>query len=310
MPTLQHRLIRSTLASLVRPLRGAPVNINTLRRLMNMGSMVFYLPRDVETEPVQVGHVPAEWIIPRKADHNKVLLYFHGGGYAVGGTQTHRALVAEIAKQTGYCALLPEYRLAPEDPFPAAVQDAVLCYKWLLETGHAAEDIIIAGDSAGGGLSMACMLDARDKGLPMPGASVLISPWVDLTISQASVYENIDKSPILYLREMHAWAKNYAGDFPTDHPLVSPLYADLEGLPPILIQVSDTEVLVDEDTLLAKRAEEAGVDVELRIWSGLIHVWHIYWRYLPHARDAIKEIATFIGKHSPAEQTPPLRKQA
>ncbi|MEM0997834.1 MAG: alpha/beta hydrolase [Bacteroidota bacterium] len=303
-------MIRSALASLVKPLRGAPVAIPTLRRLMNVGARVFYPPRDVETEKFRIGQIPAEWIIPQVADHNKVILYFHGGGYAVGGTQTHRSLVGAIAKKTGFCALLPEYRLAPEDPFPAAVQDAVQCYRWLLDTGHAPEDIIIAGDSAGGGLSLACMLDARDKGLPMPSASFLIAPWVDLTISQSSVYENIDKSPILYLREMHAWAKNYAGDFPTDHPLVSPLFADLTGLPPLLIQVSDTEVLLDEDTLLARRAAEAGVEVDLRVWSNLMHVWHIYWRYLSHARGAIDEIGTFVAKHSPAEVTRPIAQPA
>lgn len=310
MPTLQHTLIRTTLSGLMKPIRGVSVTIPTLRTLMNLGSKVFFLPRDVETEKVRVGAISAEWLIPKEADHNKVLLFFHGGGYAVGSMQTHRSMVAEIAKQTGYCALLPDYRLAPENPFPAAVHDAVRCYQWLLDTGHDPADIIIGGDSAGGGLALACMLDARDKGLPMPGGSVLIAPWVDLTISQPSIFENIDKSPMLYLREMNAWAKNYAGDFPVTDPLISPLYADLEGLPPMLIQVSDSEVLFDEDTMLAQKAQKSGIDVDFRVWKGLIHVWHIYWRYLPQAKEAIREIAGFIAEQSPAEVSGEVLKQA
>jgi acetyl esterase/lipase len=310
MPSLQHRLIRTTLSGLMKPIRGVPVTIPTLRTLINLGSMVFFLPRDVETETVRIGKISAEWLLPKMADHNKVLLYFHGGGYAVGSTQTHRSLVAEIARQTGYCALLPEYRLAPENPFPAAVHDAVTCYRWLLDTGHDPADIVIAGDSAGGGLSLACMLEAREKGLPMPGASVLIAPWVDLTLSQPSILKNIDRSPMLFLREMQAWARIYAGDFSVTDPLISPLFADLSGLPPLLIQVSDTEVLVDEDTLLAQNAQKAGVPVDFHIWKGLIHVWHVYWRYLPQAREAITEIAEFIHRISPAELEVAGRKQA
>jgi acetyl esterase/lipase len=203
-------------------------------------------------------------------------------------------LVAEIARQAGICALIPEYRLAPEFPFPAALNDAVRCYEWLLETGHDPGDIVIGGDSAGGGLAVACLLAARDKGLPMPAAQVLISPWVDLTVSQPSIQKFMEKTPMFYLREMKAWARNYAGEYDRDHPLVSPLFADLNGLPPMLLQMSDTEVLVDEDLQLAERARAAGVSVDLQVSHGLMHVWHIYWRYLEQAREAITRIVTFI----------------
>ena len=261
---------------------------------------MFFLPWGVEREEIEIGNIPAEWIIPRKADHDKVLLYLHGGGYAVGGKQTHRAMVGQIAKEAGYCALLIEYRLAPEHPFPAALEDAVAAYQWLLDTGHAPEDIIIAGDSAGGGLSLATMLKLRELNISQPAGSILISPWVDLTISKASVYNYIDRSPMLFLREMKVWARNYAGEYPTDYPFISPLSADLTDLPPMLIQISDTEVLVDEGTELYYNAQNAGVDVTFQKYHGLIHVWQIYWRYLPMARDAIRKMVTFIDDLSPS----------
>ena len=268
--------------------------------MTDLGAMVFFMPWGVERESLKIGNIPAEWIIPQKADHNKVILYLHGGGYAIGSKQTHRSLVGQIAKKAGYCALLVEYRLAPEDPHPAALEDAIAAYRWLLETGHDPKDIVIAGDSAGGGLSLATMLQMREEGLPMPACSVLIAPWVDLTISQDSVYNHIDRSPMLFLREMKTWARNYAGIYPLDHPKVSPMYADLAGLPPMLIQVSDSEVLVDEDTILATKAKEAGVDVTFQQFNGLIHVWHVYWRYIPQARIAINKIVDHIDRFSPS----------
>jgi epsilon-lactone hydrolase len=273
-------------------------NIPVMRRFADLGSKVFFMPAGVDTEPVDVDHINSEWIIPKHANHNKVFLYLHGGGYALGSKATHRALVAEIARQVGFCALIPEYRLAPEFPFPAALNDALRCYEWLLETGHDPSDIVIGGDSAGGGLALATMIAARDKGLPLPAAQVLISPWVDLTVSQPSIYKFMEKTPMFYLREMKVWARNYADEHALDHPLISPLYADLQGLPPILLQMSDTEVLVDEDLLLAERAQAAGVPVDLQVSHGLMHVWHIYWRYLEQAREAITRIVTFIGEKS------------
>ena len=305
MPSIQHRLIRTTLGTIVGAIRGNEMSIRTLRRMTDLGALMFFMPWGVEREQIKIDHIPAEWIIPKTADHNKVLLYLHGGGYAVGSKQTHRAFVGQMAKQAGYCGLLIEYRLAPEDPHPAAVEDAVRAYQWLLETGHAPEDIVLAGDSAGGGLTLATMITLREMGLPQPVCSVLISPWVDLTISQDSVYKYVDRSPVIFLREMKAWARNYAGIYPLDHPTVSPLFADLEGLPPMLVQLSDSEVLVDEGRLLVEKARKAGVDVVYQEYKGLIHVWHIYWRYLPVARHAINKIVAYIDKFSPSEMRAP-----
>lgn len=301
MAGFQHRLIRSTLGTLVGAFRGNEMNIRQVRRMTDLGALMFFMPRGVERESIHIDHIPAEWIIPKEADHNKVMLYLHGGGYAVGSKQTHRSLVGQIAKQAGYCGLLIEYRLAPEHPHPAALEDAITAYQWLLDTGHDPKDIVLAGDSAGGGLSLATMISIREMGLPQPACSVLISPWVDLTISQDSVYKFVDRSPMLFLREMKSWARNYAGIFPLDHPLVSPLYADLHGLPPMLVQLSDSEVLVDEGTKVAKKAELAGVDVQFQKFKGLIHVWQIYWRYLPQAREAISKIVAYIDEYSPSK---------
>lgn len=301
MAGFRHRIIRRTLGTLVGAIRGSQYNIQKLRRMTDMGAMVFFMPWGVERESIHIDEVPAEWIIPHRADHNKVILYLHGGGYAVGSKQTHRSLVGQIAKKAGYCALLIEYRLAPENPYPAALEDAVRAYKWLLETGHDPKDIVIAGDSAGGGLSMATLLQIKEEGIPMPACSVLLSPWVDLTMSHDSVYNNIDRSPMLFLREMKAWARNYAGIYPLDHPQISPLFADLADLPPILIQLSDAEVLVDEGLALAEKGREAGIDITLEEYQGLIHVWHVYWRYLPKARQAIKGIVDYIDRFSPSE---------
>lgn len=301
MSSIQHTLLRTTLGTIVRTLRSAEMNITRLRRMTDLGSKVFFMPRGVELESIHIDHVPAEWVIPKRADHNKVMLYLHGGGYAVGGKQTHKALVGQMVKQAGYCGLLLEYRLAPENPYPAAIEDAVLAYEWLLNTGHYPEDIVIAGDSAGGGLAVATMLMIKSKGLPQPACSVLLSPWVDLTISQESVFKYIDRSPMIFLREMKAWARNYAGDEALDHPLISPLYADLSDLPPMMVQLSDSEVLADEGVALAKKAREAGVEVELDVWHGLIHVWQIYWRYLSQSKNAIDKMVDYINVHSPAD---------
>lgn len=299
MASLQHRVVRSALSAIFGSIRESGYSIPELRKALDMHSMVFFLPWGVETETIKIRHISAEWVIPRNADHNKVLLYLHGGGYAVGSARTHRALVGAIAKAAGFCALVPEYRLAPEHPFPAGLDDAVMVYEWLLETGHEARDIVVAGDSAGGGLALALMMELRSKGLPQPAAATLLAPWVDLGVSLPSVARLIDVNPTLYLREMKIWARNYAGDFPIEHPQISPMYADLRGLPPMLIQVSDMDALIDENTRLAENAKSAGVDVEVQMWKGMIHVWQIFWRELAEAQQAVDKMGAFIRKRSP-----------
>jgi epsilon-lactone hydrolase len=296
MSNLQHRLLRSALSALFGNIRRNGYSIPGLRKSLDAHSLTFFLPWGVETETIKVGRISAEWVLPSSADHNRVLLYLHGGGYTVGSAQTHRALVAAIAKSAGVCGLTPEYRLAPEHPFPAALEDVTATYQWLLQTGHAPEDIVVAGDSAGGGLCLALMQELRERGLPMPAGIALLAPWVDLHVDQPSVERLIDVNPTLYIREMKAWARHYAGDFPIEHPQISPLFADLTGLPPMLMQVSDMDALIDENLLLARRAQEAGVKLELQEWKGLIHVWQVFWRELPQAQEAVAKLGAFVKK--------------
>jgi acetyl esterase/lipase len=303
MSSLQHSLIKRALSSLFGGIRDNGFSIPELRKSLDMHSMVFFLPWGVETETMRLGNVAAEWIIPREADHDKVLLYLHGGGYQVGSIKTHRALVGAIAKSSGVCALIPEYRLAPEHPFPAALEDSLAAYKYLLETGHDPSDIVVGGDSAGGGLAVSLLLEIRDQNLPMPASAILLSPWVDLTVSQPSVLKLIDQSPTLFLREMRIWAKNYAGDFPLELPKISPMYADLKGLPSMLIQTSDADALIDENQMLAANARRDGVEVDLQVWPGMFHVWQVFWRELSQGQEAIDKLGAFVRKSSPG----PLR---
>lgn len=298
MSNLQHRLLRSTLSALFGSIRRNGYTIPGLRKSLDTHSLTFFLPWGVETETVKIGQISAEWVLPRNADHNKVLLYLHGGGYTVGSAQTHRALVGAIAKAAGVCGLTPEYRLAPEHPFPAALYDALATYEWLLQTGHLPEDIVVAGDSAGGGLTLALMQELRERQLPMPAGIALLAPWVDLHVELPSVARLIDVNPTLYIREMKAWARHYAGDFPLDHPQISPMFADLAGLPPTLMQVSDQDALIDENLILAQNAKQAGVALELQEWKGLIHVWQVFWRELPQAQEAVDKLGAFVKRVS------------
>lgn len=256
----------------------------------------FALPEGIATEAFTIDNIPAEWIIPKDARGNGVIYYLHGGGYFNGSIQAYRHVVSTLAEATGHKALLIEYRLAPEHPFPAGLDDAIAVYRWLLDEGHPAESIAIAGDSAGGGLSLATMLRLRDEDGPLPKCAVLISPWTDLKNAVASRGTRSDVEPVLSSSGAEDRALRYAGDPSNlEHPYVSPIYADLTELPPTLIQVGTEEILLDDSTIIADRMRDAGVDVSLDIWDGLFHVWHYYVGWLPEAEEAIDEVGAFIS---------------
>ena len=221
-------------------------------------------------------------------------MLFRSGGYAIGSPRSHRHLVAAIARAAGTSALLPDYRLAPEHPFPAALDDAVAAYRWLLERGIAPERIVVAGDSAGGGLTVATLLALRDRGLPRPAAGVCISPWVDLTCSGASYETKAAVDPIVTREGVAAMAQAYVGAGDPKAPLVSPLYADLVDLPPLLIQVGGDEVMLDDALSLGERARAAGVDVTVEEWPAMVHVWHWFLPMLDEAGRAIAVIGDFV----------------
>jgi len=249
--------------------------------------------KGVRHETVDISGMRAEWAIPQDAGDGRAILYLHGGAYVVGSIASHRTLVSQLAKEAGCRALSLEYRLAPENPFPAAVVDAVKAFKWLVTHGYEAGKIILAGDSAGGGLAVAAMLSLRDAGSPMPAAAVLLSPWTDLEVRGESVQVVGRRDPMLSARALRREARMYLGDEDPRHPLASPIYADLSGLPPMLVQAGTREILLDDARRLAQRAEDGGVDVELDVWEDMFHVWQFFTPLVPESNAALERLGRF-----------------
>lgn len=274
--------------------RFEPRPIHLVRERLDRWGSRLPLPQGTQVERVQIEHIPAEWVTPPRVTEDGVLLYLHGGGYSAGSAASHRGLVAQLAKAAGIRALVPEYRLAPEHPFPAALEDAVTVYKYLLRQGVPPHRIILAGDSAGGGLAVATLVALRDQGIPLPAGAVLLSPWTDLAGTGESLRTRAKQDPWLVPEGVRPVAALYHGDTPPTHPLVSPLYADLHGLPPMLIHVGDSEILLSDATRLAEKARQAGVPVSLHVWPGMFHVFHIFYPFVPEAHKAIREIGEWI----------------
>ncbi|HVQ68765.1 MAG TPA: alpha/beta hydrolase [Bradyrhizobium sp.] len=252
----------------------------------------------VAYERVCAGSVDGEWISPANVPEDNAILYFHGGGFRLGSVTSHRDLMAQIALASGCRVLAINYRLAPEHRFPTALDDALVAYGWMLDRGLKSENVAFAGDSAGGNLVLAAMLALRERGLPLPVSAVLMSPWTDLAATGSSYVSRAEADPIHQRSMILALAKNYLGGQgdPYD-PLVSPLYADLAGLPPLLIQVGDRETVLDDSVMFADLARAAGVDVSLEVWDGMIHVFQMFGAELPEARQAIASIAGFLNRH-------------
>jgi len=251
----------------------------------------------VECRQVRAGGVDAEWIVPAGVPADKAILYFHGGGFRLGSVVSHRDLIARIAQASGCRVLAINYRLAPEHRFPAALEDALAAYRWMRGQGLTPQNIALAGDSAGGNLMLTTMLSLRDRGEPPPAAGALMSPWTDLAASGESYQSRAAADPIHQRPMILALARAYlgeSGDF--RNPLASPLYADLSGLPPLLIQAGDRETVRDDATVLAEKAKAAGVDTELQVWDGMIHVFQMFAE-IPQAREAVAAIAAFLRRH-------------
>ncbi len=253
---------------------------------------------DVKCEPVNAGGVKAEWIVPPGAADDRVVLYLHGGGYVMGSINTHRAMIARIARASQARALALDYRMAPEAPFPAAVEDSTAAYRWLLAQGYKPNKIVISGDSAGGGLALATLLALRDAGTPLPAAAAPISPWTDMEGTGASVKTRADKDPMVGSANLLPMAQMYVGNQDPKNPLASPLHGDYHGLPPLLIQVGDAEVLLDDSTRVSERAKAAGVKVDLEVWDEMMHVWHVFAKILPEGQQAIDKIGKFVIAHT------------
>ena len=253
---------------------------------------------DIETERVGVNGVPAEWIWAPESEDSRVILYLHGGGYLFGSARTHRVMLAHMARAAKARVLALDYRLAPELPFPAPVEDSVSAYQWLLAQGIAPEKMAFGGDSAGGGLVVAALVALRSVGEPMPAAGVCISAWADMESTGKSMTTNAEADPSVSKERLLKIAKVYLNGRDPKAPLASPVHADLTGLPPLLLQVGGIEVLLDDSTLLKSRAKAAGVPVEMEVWDDMPHVWHHYAPILPEARKAIGRIGEFVLQHT------------
>lgn len=279
--------------------------VEQARAELNHQGRLLRLPHDLHFNRAEVGGVGGEWLEADAHDRSARLLYLHGGGYAIGSCDSHRGIAGWVVEAVGIPAFLPEYRLAPEHPFPAALEDALACFEALADEVPASR-ILVAGDSAGGGLALALALALRDRGRPLPGAVATMSAWTDLTGSGESLHTRADREFMLIPDLMADVAAFYHGDVPPDHPLVSPVFADLSGLPPLLLQVGDDEILLDDSVRVWEQARAAGTEATLRVYPGMWHVWHALARWVPEARRANAEIARFWW--STMEEVPPQRR--
>jgi acetyl esterase/lipase len=290
------KMVSEQLRKVIERIKSQPQNPNASieRRRAGMERISEHVASDVTCESVNAGGVPAEWITAPGADPDRVILYLHGGGYVIGSINTHRAMIARISRASKARALAIDYRLAPEHPFPAAVDDSAAAYSWLLAQGYKPGKIVIAGDSAGGGLTLATLVALRDAGQPMPAGAVPISPWTDLEGTGDSVRSKAAKDPMVTQENLAGSAKQYYGSNDPKNPLISPLHAEYRGFPPMLIHVGEAEILLDDATRVAERAKRAGVDVELEVWDDMIHVWHVFAKLLPEGQQAIDKIGKFV----------------
>lgn len=274
------------------PMRGE--TIQEMRANMDASTGLMPLPEDVVYTPVQIDGVDAEWSEAPEVAVDRVILYFHGGGYTIGSIATHRQVVADLSRAAGVRVLSLAYRLGPENPHPAAVEDAVSAYRFLLSLELQPGRIAFAGDSAGGGLTVAALIAVRDAGLPSPAAGVCISPWLDLTQSGESYQTRAAEDPLVSKKVLDLMSAAYLDGQDPRQPTASPLFAKLEGLPPILIQVGTAEVLLDDSLRFAEAGKAAGVDVELQVWEDMIHVWHCFAALIPQGGEAIAKIAEYL----------------
>ena len=269
-------------------------SLTEMRAAYDAFSRLFPTPSDVTVRSERVGGVAAEWTSTPAASPERVILYLHGGGYAIGSALSHRHLVAQLGRTARAQTLALDYRLAPEHPFPAAVEDALSGYRFLLDNGFAPSCIAVAGDSAGGGLTVATLLAARDAGLPQPACGVCISPWVDLEAEGASMTTKAAEDPLVQREALLPLAAGYLGGADARSPLAAPLHADFRGLAPLLLQVGSAEALLDDSVRLTAAAGAQEVEARLEVWPEMIHVWPFFHPVLADGRRALESAGAYI----------------
>ena len=293
---LQHVLesaLRQTMNRLVRPVLNPAVPVPLQRRIVRQAYRSSTPPRGAKFENITIGGVPATRTTFGN-DPRGAVLYLHGGGYTIGSSSTHRGITGHLAKTTGCAIVTPDYRLAPEFPFPAALDDAEACWNGLLEAGLKPDQIAVAGDSAGGGLSVALAMRLRDKGLQLPASLTAFSPWIDLTQEQLYAPEI---EPVLQASWTSKAARLYAGKEPLTNPLISPIFGDLSGLPPLLIQVGSQEILLNDAERLAEAASRNDVETRLEVYNSLWHVFQVHSGQLDRATAALETAGEHIKRH-------------
>jgi acetyl esterase/lipase len=284
--------VRAALRATFKTPSRIPLPLPLLRRGMEMSAQFFRTRPDVGVHSTRMGDVPCELVRPLEPV-SRVILHLHGGAFFAGSPNTHRAFAAEIAVRTQAEVYVLDYRLAPEHSYPAPLEDCLAAYKGLLAAGHAPERILIAGDSGGSALALSLAIMLREEGLPLPAGLILISPFVDLSLRNHSVRDNAFWDPMITAKALRRGAKGYRGRIPADDPRVSPIFADLEGLPPLLIQVGEDEILQDDALLLAEKAKKAGVWVDCRVYAGMWHNFQMFSDLVATADEALDEMGGF-----------------
>ncbi|MBP1484861.1 alpha/beta hydrolase [Acinetobacter nosocomialis] len=291
------QLLAWTIRTTLRPALSPKTPVKLQRFCSDAASAIVLGPRGYQTKKQNIAQVPTVHIQPKTTKSGLGILYLHGGGYVVGSSKSHTKLAAQIGQAAQAQVWLAEYRLAPEHPSPAAIEDSIAVYKALLAQGQDPKKLVIAGDSAGGGLSLSTVIALRNAGLPLPAALVLLSPWVDLSLSGNTIKTHAAQDAMLSEDWLVWCAKNYCGQKPATDPTCSPLYADLTGLPPVLIHVGTEEVLLDDAKRLAEQAEKCGIPTTFKIYDKVGHVFQFHAGILKESDDSIKRIGQFIDKH-------------
>jgi monoterpene epsilon-lactone hydrolase len=299
MQSIRSRILKFAIRN-TSVMNGKSGTIAELRRMTDVAARLLRSPRGVAIQKAQAGTVPGEWIVPKDAPADRVLLYMHGGGFIFGSLATHRALIARLAMAAGVRAFSVDYRLAPEHPFPAALDDSLAAYRGLVNNGIAPDKIIVAGDSAGGTLALALILSLKNEGAPLPAAAVCISPVTDMLWTGSSMRTKAGIDPIFpeggsspLGTSIHS---HYIGSEDPRNPMISPLYGDMHGMPPVLFHVGGDEVLLDDSARLAERVRAAGGQAELVVWSGMWHVFQVFAPFVPEATQSIRQMGQFIRR--------------
>jgi acetyl esterase/lipase len=294
MTSKRAHLVRAVTGVYFKTVRINRFNVKSMRRRMNAIGRLLAPAPGVEIRGAAINGLQVEYLTPQAASDGKLLIYLHGGAYIAGSSTSHRQRGSHVARAANVRTIVPNYRLAPEHPFPCAVDDAAGVYRKLLSDGHAAKNLVFVGDSAGGGLAMATLLTLRDAGDPLPAAACLLSPWLDLAGTGESMRTHAHRDPWFRTEDLPLVARYYCTEGQFKHPLVSPVYANLGRMPPLFIQVGAEEILLSDSTRIADMVQRAGGCVDLEIWPDMWHVFQAFVNRVPESRTAVDKIGAFI----------------